>query len=76
MADVQVSQDNEQPQMSLPDQLPVVRLINGVVYPGMLTPLTVTNPLDGDLIDEVLQGDRILGLVAQKANLSAAIHTS
>ncbi len=51
---------------SIPDEVPVVRLLNGVIYPGMLAPLTVTNPLDAELIDEALNGDRMIGLVAQK----------
>jgi len=51
---------------SLPEQVPVVRLLNGVIYPGMLAPLTVTNALDMELLDEALSGDRMIGLVAQK----------
>jgi len=50
----------------LPEQVPVVRLLNGVIYPGMLAPLTVTNPLDMDLLDEALSGNRLLGLAAQR----------
>ncbi len=51
---------------SIPDELPVVRLLNGVIFPGMLAPLTVTNPLDIELIDEALNDNRTIGLVAQK----------
>ncbi|MBD3292546.1 MAG: endopeptidase La [Armatimonadia bacterium] len=51
---------------SIPDELPVVRLLNGVIFPGMLAPLTVTNPLDIELIDEALSGNRMIGLVAQR----------
>lgn len=51
---------------SLPEQVPVLRLLNGVIYPGMLAPLTVTNPLDMELLDETLSGSRLLGLVAQR----------
>ncbi len=51
---------------SLPDELPVVRLLNGVIFPGMLAPLTVTNVLDIDCIDEALSRDRMIGLVAQR----------
>ncbi len=50
----------------LPEQVPVVRLLNGIVYPGMLAPLTVTNPLDMGLLDEALSGNRLIGLVAQR----------
>ncbi len=67
MSDAPDREDDVQlPSAGLPEELPVIRLLNGVVYPGMLTPLTVTNPLDGELIDEALQGDRIVGLVAQR----------
>ncbi|MGM0492770.1 MAG: LON peptidase substrate-binding domain-containing protein, partial [Armatimonadota bacterium] len=51
---------------SIPDELPVVRLLNGVIFPGMLAPLTVTNPLDIELIDEALSDNRMIGLVAQR----------
>lgn len=51
---------------SIPDELPVVRLLNGVIFPGMLAPLTVTNPLDIELIDEALNSNRMIGLVAQR----------
>ncbi len=51
---------------SIPDELPIVRLLNGVIFPGMLAPLTVTNSLDIELIDEALSGDRMIGLVAQR----------
>ncbi|NLO07775.1 MAG: endopeptidase La [candidate division WS1 bacterium] len=51
---------------SLPSELPVVRLLNGVIFPGMLAPLTVTNPLDVELIDEALNDDRLIGMVVQR----------
>ncbi len=51
---------------SIPDELPVVRLLNGVIFPGMLAPLTVTNPLDVELIDEALSDNRMIALVAQR----------
>jgi len=51
---------------ALPEQVPVLRLLNGVIYPGMLAPLTVTNSLDMELLDETLSGNRLLGLVAQR----------
>jgi ATP-dependent Lon protease len=51
---------------SIPEELPIVRLLNGVIFPGMLAPLTVTNPLDIELIDGALNSDRMIGLLAQK----------
>jgi ATP-dependent Lon protease len=51
---------------SLPEEVPVLRLLNGVIYPGMLAPLTVTNPLDMELLDEALSANRLVGLVAQR----------
>ncbi len=51
---------------TIPDELPVVRLLNGVIFPGMLAPLTVTNQLDVELIDAALSDNRMIGLVAQR----------
>ncbi len=51
---------------SIPEELPVVRLLDGVLFPGMLAPLTVTNPLDIELIDEALNDNRMIALVAQE----------
>ena len=51
---------------SLPEEVPVLRLLNGVIYPGMLAPLTVTNPLDMELLDGALSANRLVGLVAQR----------
>ncbi len=60
------TQETEDQEPALPEELAVVRLLNGVVYPGMLTPLTISNPLDGALIDEALAGERVIALVVQK----------
>ncbi|MGD9497914.1 MAG: endopeptidase La [Armatimonadota bacterium] len=51
---------------ALPEQVPVLRLRGGVIFPGMLAPLTVSNPLDMGLLDETLSGNRLIGLVAQR----------
>jgi len=57
----------ERPQAPpIPQELPIVRLRQGIVYPHIMAPLTVTHTDDGELIDAALSRDRILGVLAQK----------
>ncbi len=51
---------------AIPDELAVLRLREGIVYPSMMAPLTASHADDGELIDAALSGDRIIGLVAQR----------
>ena len=53
----------ERPQAPpIPQELPIVRLRQGIVYPHIMAPLTVTHTDDGELIDAALSRDRILGV--------------
>jgi ATP-dependent Lon protease len=51
---------------SLPDVLPILGLSDIVVFPGMVTPLLVEATSSIRLIDDVVAGDRFVGLVLQK----------
>jgi ATP-dependent Lon protease len=51
---------------SLPDVLPVLGLSDIVIFPGMVAPLLVESAESIRLIDDVVAGDRFLGLVLQK----------
>src|SRR6476619_3748104 len=51
---------------SLPEVLPVLGLSDIVVFPGMVTPLLVESAQSIRLIDDVVAGDRFLGLILQK----------
>lgn len=49
-----------------PDQLPILGLSDIVIFPGMVSPLLVESSASIKLIDDVVGGDRFLGLVLQK----------
>jgi ATP-dependent Lon protease len=51
---------------SLPDVLPVLGLSDIVIFPGMVSPLLVESAESIRLIDDVVSGDRFLGLILQK----------
>jgi ATP-dependent Lon protease len=50
---------------SLPDILPILGLSDIVMFPGMIAPLLVESAQSTRLIDDVVAGDRLLGLVLQ-----------
>jgi len=50
--------------MSLPDTLPILPLRGVVVYPNTAVPLTVGLPRSIKLVDDVMAGDKLVGLVA------------
>ncbi len=52
---------------SLPESLPILGLSDIVIFPGTVTPLLVETPQSIRLIDDVVAGDRFLGLVLQKS---------
>src|SRR5579864_7357328 len=51
---------------SLPDALPILGLSDIVIFPGMVAPLLVETAQSTKLIDEVVAGDRLLGVVLQR----------
>jgi ATP-dependent Lon protease len=51
---------------SLPEVLPILGLSDIVVFPGMVSPLLVESTQSIRLIDDVVAGDRFLGLILQK----------
>jgi ATP-dependent Lon protease len=51
---------------SLPEVLPILGLSDIVIFPGMPAPLLVESTQSIRLIDDVVAGDRFLGLVLQK----------
>src|SRR5438034_8536300 len=51
---------------SLPDQLPVLGLSDIVIFPGMVAPLLVETTQSTKLIDDVVGGDRLLGVILQR----------
>src|SRR5579859_255032 len=52
--------------LKIPDELPILPLRGLVVYPQTAIPLTIGQPRSVKLVDEVVTGDRLIGLVAAK----------
>ncbi len=50
----------------LPDRLPILGLSDIVIFPGMVAPLLVETSQSVRLIDDVVAGDRLVGLVLQR----------
>ncbi len=53
-------------QLDLPESLPILPLHGFVFYPGMGFPLQVSSETSKQLIDDVLLGDRMMGLVPSR----------
>src|SRR5215475_12246345 len=51
---------------SLPKRLPVLGLSDIVIFPGMVAPLLVETSQSTKLIDDVVGGDRLLGVALQR----------
>src|SRR3954467_230150 len=49
-----------------PTALPILGLSDIVIFPGMVAPLLVDTSQSIRLIDDVVEGDRLLGLVLQR----------
>ncbi len=59
--------DDDQTQLKIPDNLPVLPLRGLVVYPETAVPLTIGQPRSIRLVDDVVAGeDRLIGLVTSK----------
>src|SRR5579859_46939 len=57
------------PQISvpiLPDALPILGLSDIVIFPGMVAPLLVETTQSIHLVDDVVGGDRLVGVVLQR----------
>ena len=52
--------------VSIPDDIPVLPLRDFVVFPHMVSPLIIARKKSLQMIDEVMQDQKIIGLVAQK----------
>src|SRR5438477_11219982 len=51
---------------SLPEALPILGLSDIVIFPGMVAPLLVETSQSTKLIDDVVGGDRLLGVILQR----------
>ena len=50
----------------IPAHLPILPLSDVVVFPHMIAPLLVTSPHSISLVDDVVAGDRLIGVTLQK----------
>ncbi|MGH7971990.1 MAG: LON peptidase substrate-binding domain-containing protein, partial [Limisphaerales bacterium] len=51
---------------ALPETLPILGLSDIVIFPGMVAPLLVETTQSTKLIDDVVAGDRLLGVALQR----------
>lgn len=52
--------------MTIPNLLPILPIRNLVVFPGTVMPLNVGRPKSKALLDEVMPGDKVIGVVTQR----------
>jgi ATP-dependent Lon protease len=63
-------QDTDLKQDDLPDQLSILPIKNTVLFPGVVIPITVGRQKSIRLVKKAYQGNRIIGVVAQKNALA------
>lgn len=63
-------QDNDLKQDDLPDQLSILPIKNTVLFPGVVIPITVGRQKSIRLVKKAYQGNRIIGVVAQRNPLA------
>ena len=52
--------------LAIPNLLPILPIRNIVVFPGTVMPLNVGRPKSKALLDEVMPGEKLVGVVTQK----------
>lgn len=55
---------------NLPDELPILAVRNTVLFPGVVLPITVSRKKSVKLVRKAHNGDKIVGVVAQKNSIS------
>ena len=64
-----VSMDDEhEPELSAPAELPILPIKNTVLFPGVVIPVTVGRQKSIKLVKKAYAGDRLIGVLAQKNN--------
>jgi ATP-dependent Lon protease len=66
MANVLTLEDNAERLANLPEELPILPLRNTVAYPFSMLPLVIGIPRSVKLIEDVMEGNRMIGLVLSK----------
>src|SRR5215213_2203611 len=52
--------------LTIPNALPILPIRNIVVFPGTVMPLNVGRQKSKNLLDEVMPGEKVIGVVTQK----------
>lgn len=52
--------------LEIPDEIPILPLRDLLIYPSMVSPLIIARTKSVLLIDDIMRGDRLVGLLAQK----------
>jgi ATP-dependent Lon protease len=52
--------------LTIPNQLPILPIRNIVVFPGTVRPLNVGRQKSKNLLDEVMPGEKLIGVITQK----------
>src|SRR5206468_2807533 len=52
--------------LSIPSLIPILPIRNIVVFPGTVMPLNVGRPKSKSLLDEVMPGEKLVGVITQK----------
>jgi ATP-dependent Lon protease len=66
MANVLTLEDNAERLANLPEELPILPLRNTVAYPFSMLPLVIGIPRSVKLIEDAMEGNRMIGLVLSK----------
>ncbi len=53
-------------QLTIPSLIPILPIRNIVVFPGTVMPLNVGRQKSKNLLDEVMPGEKLIGVVTQK----------
>src|SRR3954453_2814603 len=57
---------NNGQRLTIPNSLPILPIRNIVVFPGTVMPLNVGRQKSKNLLDEVMPGDKVIGVVTQR----------
>jgi ATP-dependent Lon protease len=60
------SDHNSEQKIIIPKDLPILPLRNTIAYPFAILPLVIGVPRSIKLIEDTLEGDRLIGLLAMK----------
>ena len=59
-------EEDEINKSNLPNELPILAINNTVLFPGVVMPITIGRDKSIQLVKDVMKGDKIIGVMAQK----------